>query len=191
MEQHPLGKAEWIKFYGLLLDKSEQANTIFSTIETAYLEAQKLASSALTTPTVLSGALYRDIWYMPGGQSWGATFLKDAHAQYIWGATPETGSLSLSLEAVLDKAHNADFWIAPSEYTSYQGMQQATSHYQQFKPFRERKIFSYAQTKGPSGGMLYFELGPARPDLVLKDLIYYLHPGLLTNYEPVFFKPLQ
>ncbi|MDA8686729.1 ABC transporter substrate-binding protein, partial [Robiginitalea sp.] len=54
-----------------------------------------------------------------------------------------------------------------------------------------KKVFTYATAKGPTGGYLYFELGPARPDWVLKDLIFYLHPGLLEDYEPIFFKPLR
>jgi len=191
MEQSPLGKAEWIKFFGYLLGREQEAEALFNEIETAYLRAREVASGAPESPAVLSGALYRDIWYLPGGQSWAATFLRDAHASYPWADTPESGSLSLSLEAVLERGGEAVFWVAPSQYTSYSEMLAANPHYEQFRAFRERRIFTYALSKGPKGGMLYFELGPGRPDWVLQDLIYYLHPGLLPDYEPVFFKPLE
>ena len=191
MEQNPLGKAEWIKFFGLLLGREAEAKILFSEIESAYTDAKNLAAKAKTMPTVLSGALYRDFWYTPGGNSWGAQFLKDAHAKYLWENTQESGSLTLSLEAVLQQAENADVWIAPSKFISYAEMKESNPHYLQFEAFKNKKVFTYATAKGPTGGYLYFELGPARPDWVLKDLIYYLHPGLLEDYEPIFFKPLR
>ena len=191
MEHNPLGKAEWIKFFGLLLGQEEKADALFSEIETAYLDAKNLSAKANKIPTVMSGALYRDIWYTPGGASWGAQLIRDAHAKYIWEDTSDTGSLSLSLEAVLQKAASADFWVSPSQFTSYRDMEESNPHYTQFDAFKNKKVITYATSLGPTGGYLYFELGPARPDLVLKDLIYYLHPGLLADYEPVFFKPVR
>ncbi|MBC2839457.1 ABC transporter substrate-binding protein [Robiginitalea sp. SC105] len=191
MEQNPLGKAEWVKFFGLLLNDLPRAEAYFAEVEAAYLEAREVARSATSQPSVLSGALYRDIWYLPGGDSWAAAFLEDANARYLWADTPGGGSLSLSLEAVLDKGVQADFWVSPSQYTSYSEMAAANPHYEQFRAFRERRIFGYAGTRGPARGLLYYELGPSRPDLILKDLVHYLHPGLLQDYEPVFFKPLK
>ncbi|MGB5402618.1 MAG: ABC transporter substrate-binding protein [Robiginitalea sp.] len=191
MEENPLGKAEWIVFFGLLFDKKNAAERAFSEIEKAYLEVRDLAAKAPGRPTVLSGSLYRDIWYLPGGSSWAAQFIKDAHAQYLWESTPESGSLSLSLESVLEKGSNADLWIAPSQFTSYGEMEQAEAHYSQFKAFREEQIYTYALSTGPGKGLLYYELGPSRPDLILKDLVYWFHPGLLKGYDPTFFKPLE
>lgn len=69
-------------------------------------------------------------------------------------------------------------------------MQDASEHYMRFEAFKSRKVFTTANTKGETGGTLYYELAPQRPDLVLKDLIHILHPGLLPNYTPYFFKPL-
>lgn len=190
METNPLGKAEWIKFFGLLLGALPEAVAYFREVEAAYVEARELAAGAPNRPTVLSGALYRDVWYLPGGESWAAAFLEDAHADYLWAETPGSGSLSLSLEAVLEKGGDAEFWVSPSQYTSYSEMASDNSHYGQFRAFRERHIIGYASRRGPGGGLLYFEVGPNRPDWVLKDLIHHLHPGLLPGYEPVFFKPL-
>lgn len=190
-EQNPLGKAEWLKFFGLLLGKNAVAAQAFNQVEAEYLRLRELAATAPEKPAVLSGALYRDVWYLPGGESWAARFLEDAHAAYLWRETSTTGSLSLSLEAVLQDASEADFWVSPSQYTSYSQMQQADPHYTRFKAFRDQKVLTYAASKGPGGGLIYFELGPSRPDLILKDLIHYLHPGLLPGHEPVFYKPLD
>lgn len=190
-EETPLGKAEWIKFFAPFFQKEKAADQIFNTIESSYLEAKSLAESAAVKPNVLSGALYKDVWYTPGGKSWAAQFLKDANANYIWEATPETGSLSLSWEAVLAAGQYSDFWIGPAQFTSYKSLEDGSLHYKQFDAYKNKKVFTFAKTEGATGGLLYYELAPHRPDIVLKDLIHILHPDLLPDYQPYFFKPLD
>lgn len=190
-EETPLGKAEWIKFFAPFFSLEEKADDVFRTTETNYLAAKVLAMKATNKPTVLSGALYKDVWYLPGGKSWAASFINDANADYLWSDTNATGSLSLSVESVLARAGNASFWVSPSQFISYNELDKASRHYRQFKAHKEKKIYTFANTKGDSGGLLFYELGPARPDLILKDLIYIFHPELLPEHQLFFFKPLQ
>ena len=190
-EETPLGKAEWIKFFAPFFSLEEKAEDIFKTTESNYLAAKDLAMKATNKPTVLSGALYKDVWYLPGGKSWAASFINDANADYLWSDTNATGSLSLSVESVLAKASNASFWVSPSQFISYNELNKASRHYSQFKAYKEKNIYTFANTKGDSGGLLFYELGPARPDLILKDLIYIFHPELLPGHQLFFFKPLQ
>lgn len=190
-ETHPLGKAEWIKFFGVLFGKEKEADSIFSRIEKEYNEAKILAATATNSPTVLSGAMFKDVWYLPQGDSWAAQFIKDANGTYIWKDSEGTGSLSLNLETVLEKAQNADYWIGPSQFSSYQQMIEAHMVYQEFKAFKDKNVFSFTTKKGPTGGIIYYELSPNRPDLVLKDIINILHPELLPDHELFFFAPLQ
>lgn len=190
-EQTPLGKAEWIKFFAPFFGLEKKADSLFKEIESSYEAAKALAQKAETKPTVLSGALYKDVWYLPGGKSWASQFLEDANADYLWAATEETGSLSLSIEAILTKGQKAEFWVSPSQFTSYEVMETAGRHYSQFDAFQNKKIYTFAKTKGDTGGLLYYELAPNRPDLVLKDLVHIFHPILLPDHEPFFFKPLD
>lgn len=190
-EESPLGKAEWIKFFAPFFQAETKADSIFKAIETDYMESKSLASKAVKKPTVLSGSIYRDIWYLPGGKSWASMFLEDANTDYLWKDTEETGSLSLSLEHVLEKGRSAEFWISPSQFTHYAQMEESNQHYSQFLAFKNKKIYTYANSKGATGGMYYFELGPNRPDLILRDLIHIFHPELLPDHKSVFFKPLE
>ncbi|MBZ9731051.1 ABC transporter substrate-binding protein [Salegentibacter sp. JZCK2] len=190
-EKTPLGKAEWIKFFGVFYDKLEEAESIFNEIESSYAEAKELAKSAKETPKVLSGAMYKDQWYLPYGNSWQAQFIKDANANYIYANTEGNGSMALSFENVLDKAQDAEFWISAGQYTSYTQLLKESQHYQQFEAVQDKNVYSVSLTKGETGGVLYFELGPQRPDLVLKDLVSIFHPDLLPGYENRFFKPLE
>lgn len=190
-EETPLGKAEWIKFFAPFFLKERTADSIFKEISNSYNTAKALAKKAKKQPTVLSGALYKDVWYLPAGKSWAAKFLADANANYPWAHTNQTGSLNLSIESVLAQGQNTDFWISPSQFTSYQEMQDASIHYLQFEAFKAKNIYTFAKTKGETGGLLYYELAPNRPDLVLRDLIHIFHPNLLPEHELFFFKPLN
>ena len=191
VEKSPLAKAEWIKFFGALYHKEHQAETIFNQIESDYKEAKAIAGKATTKPTVLCGAMYKDVWYLPNGTSPEAQFLNDANVNYLWSDTKEAGSIALSFETVFDKAKDAQFWLSPSYYTSYHALEKANTHYTQFDAFQNKNIFTFSNTTGKTGGVTYYELGTARPDLVLKDMIKICHPDLLPQYKTTFFKPLD
>lgn len=191
LEETPLGRAEWIKFFGLLFNKEQQADSIFNTIERDYLEAKALAAKAKTKPTLLSGIQFNQVWNVPAGDSFVASFLKDANVHYFWQDTPGKGSLSLSFEAVFEKARQADIWIDPGQFTTFSQMKNANEHYDQFKAFNTKEIYSYSLKKGPNGGILYYELAAVQPNVVLRDLIKVTHPELLPNYTPFFLKKLK
>lgn len=190
-EETPLGRAEWIKFFAPFFKQEKKADSIFKVIKNDYNNSKLLAIKATTKPTILSGALYKDIWYMAGGKSWMAKFFADAKTNYLWKDDTATGSLSLSIESVLNKGIHADFWLNPSSHTSYNNLIAANDHYKKFDAYKNKKIFSYANTTGATGGLLFYELGPNRPDLILKDFIHIFHPELLPSYSPFFFKPLK
>ena len=190
-EQSPLGKAEWIKFFGALYGLDAKANMLFSEIENEYKNTLTLVGKATHKPTVLSGAMLQDQWYVPQGESWASLFLKDAQANYLWSNSKGTGSLALPLENVLEKAQEADFWIAPGDFSSLKEMNDSNPHYKEFASFKNKKVYSYAINKGAKGGIRYFEWSPTRPDWVLKDLIKIFHPELLPQHQLFFFQKLQ
>ena len=190
-EQSPLGKAEWIKFFGALYGLDSKANAVFSEIEKEYNSTLALAKKAKSKPTVLSGAMYQEQWYVPQGESWASLFLKDAQSNYLWADTKGTGSLAVPFETILEKAQNADFWIAPGDFSSLKQMSDSNPHYDQFTSFKNKKVYSYSVNKGAKGGILYFEWSPTRPDWVLKDLIKIFHPELVPNHKLYFFKKLE
>jgi iron complex transport system substrate-binding protein len=53
------------------------------------------------------------------------------------------------------------------------------------------QVYSFTHKVGDTGGLLYFELAPNRPDIVLKDIIKILHPELLPNHNLYFFDQLK
>jgi len=190
-EEHPLGKAEWLKFFGALYNQTEKAAELFEEVEKAYLEAKELAQTAEDVPTVISGSMFKDQWYVPYGNSWSAIFIEDANADYIYKDTKGSGSISLAFETVLNDAQDADFWISPGQFKTFRQLNESSVHYNQFKAVQNGNVFTYSNTMGETGGVLYYELAPNRPDLVLKDLISIFHPELLPDYKTTFFKSLE
>jgi iron complex transport system substrate-binding protein len=190
-EQNPLGKAEWIKLFGALYGKEAQAKELFDNIVADYKSVLGLIENESDLPTVMSGVMYQDVWYLPQGESWMAVYLKDAKADYLWKDTKGTGSLALSFEAVFDKAREAEYWISPGHYETLKDLKGSNAHYAEFESFKTRKVYSFAPVKGETGGTLFYELGPMRPDWVLKDLVSIFHPELLPDYKPHFFQQLK
>jgi iron complex transport system substrate-binding protein len=193
VEQNPLGRAEWIKFTGVLLGNYPEALAQFEQIKKDYLEAEVLASSLPETdkPKVLSGVMYQDIWYAPGGESWAAQLLEKAGGSYAFGKEGAAGSLQLNYEVVLDQATDAPIWIGAADFASLEEMGKIEPRYQAFAAWKTGEVFTYTAKKGETGGLEYFELGYLRPDLILKDLIKILHPELLPGYEPYFYQKLK
>jgi iron complex transport system substrate-binding protein len=190
-EENPLGKAEWIKFFGALYGKQKQATALFTKIEKDFLKTIGIAKMAKSTPTILAGDMFEDHWYLPKGSSWGSLLLKQANGNYIWKETSGTGSLSLSFETVFEKAKSANVWITSGQFSSLNEMTNSNPHYAEFDAFKNKNVYSFSGMKGKTGGILYYELAPNRPDIVLKDLVKILHPELLIGYKPFFFEKLK
>jgi cobalamin transport system substrate-binding protein len=187
MELDPLGRAEWVKLAGLLFNKQEEADSVFSFIEEAYLTTKNKVSNVTHQPTAMSGSMYSDIWYLPGGNNYGAKLLTDAGFDYIWKEDSTTGFLTLSYEVVLDRADKADYWIGASNFKSLKEMKEANERYGFFRPFETKKVYSYNKRIGAKGGSEFLELGYLRPDLILKDLVKIGHPELMSNHELYFY----
>lgn len=190
-EETALGKAEWIKFFGALYGKQKQAEETFNKIEKDYLKTLEIAKLTKTAPTVLVGDMFEDRWYLPKGTSWGSQLIKQANGNYLWQETSGTGSLSLSFETVFEKAKAADIWITSGQFSSLKEMTDMNPHYAKFDAFGNKNVYTFSRKKGKTGGTLYYELAPNRPDLVLKDLVKILHPELLNGYQPFFFEKLK
>lgn len=191
LEKHPLGRAEWIKFMAVFFQKEKVADSVFRMIENNYLETKKLTASVKDMPTVLSGIVYGDAWFLPGGQNYAAKLFKDAGCRYLWEENPSNGYLELSFESVYEKAHHADFWIGTGTFKSLNEIKAADYRYTRFKPYQQKQIYNYDARQGAKGGNEFLELGYLRPDLILMDLVKISHPQLLPDQTLFFHRRLE
>lgn len=188
METSALGRAEWMRFYGLLLGKTAEADTLFQKIATSYNELKTLAQSATEHPTVMSELKSSSTWYTPGGKSTVARLYADAGANYFFKDDNRSGSIPLSFEVMYERAQYADYWIIKYNQTSnktYTEMKQDFAPYTGFKAYKERKIYGCNTNYIP-----FYEESPFQPDIYLKELIKIFHPALLPTYESKYFSNL-
>jgi iron complex transport system substrate-binding protein len=191
MENHPLGRAEWIKFVGAFFEKDEMADSIFNSIEKEYRRLVKLCSEQEIKPTVLDGSSYKGVWYAAGGQSYSAKMYADAGAEYYWCSDSNKGSIPVSFEIIIDKQADADYWFGPST-GKREELLNIDSRYTKLKSFRNGNVFFFGKRVNPNGGLDYFESGVTRPDKVLKDLIWVFHPELLdSDFHPFYLEKMK
>ncbi|MEQ8532276.1 MAG: ABC transporter substrate-binding protein [Imperialibacter sp.] len=190
LETTPLGRAEWIKFTAAFFDKLDEADSIFSVIEKNYLELKAEAQKAEAKPTVLTGVVYGETWFLPGGKNYGAAFFEDAGGSYLWKETDENGWLELSFESVFEKGLKADYWIGVASFTTLQEMKAQESRYGLFSAWKNGAVYNYDNQLNKKGGNNYLEEGYSRPDIVLADLIHIMHPGLLPDHKLYFYRKL-
>ncbi|MXV37229.1 ABC transporter substrate-binding protein [Flavobacteriaceae bacterium Ap0902] len=191
LDQTPLGRTEYLKFYGLLTGKYEQANELFNQIEKDYTTLKEKVNSVEHKPTILANVMRGDIWYLPGGKSFSAQFFADAGGDYLWKEDTTEGSINLDFEQVYDKAKDAEFWLNASDYKTISQLNDAHKNHRWFQAYKEGNVYSFAKRTNENGANDFFETGTVRPDLVLKDLISILHPEVLPDHELYFYQKLE
>lgn len=189
METSPLGRAEWMKFYGLLFKSEERSDSLFSSIEKEYLALKAEAAKLPQGLSILTERKMGSVWYVPGGKSTMGILLKDANAKYIFADDTHSGSLAYGPERILSKGTQIDVWafkyfggkaLSKSDLlTEYEG-------YKALKTFNQNSIYQVDTSTQP-----YFELTSFHPEILLREFIILAHPkatqfGKLRFYQHLF-----
>ena len=189
METSALGRAEWMKFYGMLLGCEHEADSLFAEVEKDYLSLSQQVKHIEQRPTLLCDLKQGSAWYVPGGDSYIGKLFADAGAQYLFADQLKNGSVALSFESVLTRAHDADIWLIKygrnASYT-YQSLIDDYPLNKQFSAWKNRRIYGCNTLK-----CLFFEEVPFHPNRLLRDLIKIFHPEVLPDYTPVYYHPLS
>lgn len=191
LETHPLGKAEWIRFFSLFYNKEEQAARFFRHIDSAYLALSALASEVQVKPAVLTGLPWKDTWYMAGGKSFAAKLITDAGGSYLWKENKSTQAVPMDLESVYLRAIQADIWINPGAAGSLDDILLQDSRLGELGVLKEGRVFNNNARVSAGSGNDYWESGTVRPDLILADLIRVFHPDLLADHQFVYYRQLK
>ncbi len=190
MEPTPLGCAEWIKFVAAFFDKEAEAGRIFDKIADRYEEQAAKVRDVANRPTVFCAFPFRGVMYVPGGRSYVAKLIEAAGADYLWADDTTSVASPLSVEQVIERAKNADYWLDPGDSRSLTQLAGVDERFSVFKAFRTAHVYNNDAKVGPGGGNDFWETGEARPDLVLKDLISIFHPELLPSYRRIWYRRL-
>ena len=191
-ESSPLGRAEWLKLYGLFTGTRTTADSLFRRTEQNYLKAKRRVDSVSRRPSLLVEKKYGQVWYIPSENSYAANLYRDAGANYTCqahGSNPEK-SIPLSFEQVWTRYADADIWLfkyfdSERPLLSLSDLQKENETYAKFKPFKTQQIYACNSAFAP-----YYEQATFRPDLILYDLIAIFHPEILPDYQLQFFHKL-
>ena len=174
MESTPLGRAEWLRFYGMLFGCEQKADSLFDAIDKNYNTLKALVKN--NSQKVLLDKITGSVWYVPGGKSTIGQMIQDAGGNNPWNADKHSGSVSLPFESVLEKAGDADVWLfrySSDHDITYDELRSEHHGYNQFKAFREHQVYGCNVEQST-----FYEETPFRPDWLLNDFIRILHPEL-------------
>src|SRR5690554_1218264 len=174
-ETHPLGRAEWIKVFGVLFQKEQEANSIYDEIKKQYFDIQEKLNQEEKGASAFSGTYYGDVFNVPAGDSYMAQLFKDANINYIYSETSGTGSLMLSLERLITDNKDTEVWLNPSASTKTELLNQSEK-FKLMKAVKTGKIYSYTQKTN-----CFWENSPIEPHKVLEDLGKIFHPLLFED----------
>ncbi|MPQ47963.1 ABC transporter substrate-binding protein [Marinifilum sp. N1E240] len=191
MESSPLARAEWAKFIAAFFNKEAEAEKHFNEIDSRYNQLKSLVKTVANEPSILSGYNFKGVWYMPGGQSYLAQFLRDGKADYCWFSDSSSGSIPLSFEVVFDKQSEADIWFGPGQCRTIEDLNGLDERYSLFKSYKTKEVYCYTKRMKESGANDWYESGVMQPDVVFKDVIKILHPEILPDYELHFYQKLK
>lgn len=190
MESSPLGRAEWVRFYGMLFGCDEVSEQMFADTEQEYLRLKSIACSSGTRPAVLIDQRYGQVWNVPGGSSTMGQLIEDAGGSNPFDTYPQRGSVALSPEKVLGIAHDADIWFIRYNQDKDKDLAELAKDApvnSRFRAYRDGNVFA-CNTRYVD----YYEETPFHPDRVLRDMIIFMHPGLLgENADPVYYHKMK
>lgn len=189
METSPLGRAEWMKFYGLLFKSEERSDSLFSSIEKEYLALKAEAAKLPQGLSILTERKMGSVWYVPGGKSTMGILLKDANAKYIFADDTHSGSLAYGPERILSKGTQIDVWAFKyfgGKALSKNDLLAEYEGYKVLKAFNSNSIYQVDTSTQP-----YFELTSFHPEILLREFIILAHPkatqfGKLRFYQHLF-----
>ncbi len=189
MENHPLGRVEWIRFYGMLVGAEHAADSIFRATCDEYNRLKQLTANVKNRPTLVTERRYGGQWFVPGGRSYNGVMYSDAGADYIFKDIAEGGSIPLAFESVLDRGIHADIWLMKYYNTkdmSYDDLEAEYAPYANFDAFKNRNIYACNSFHVP-----YYEDIPMHPHRILRDYISIFHPDLLPDHTPRYYFKME
>ena len=202
MESSPLGRAEWMKFYGMLFGRAKnisttaagkaseaaagkaseatlpascelRADSLFAQIEKEYLKLKAEAGKLPKGLSILTERKTGNVWYVPGGQSTIGILLKDANARYIFSDDKHSGSLPMSPEQILAKGSQVDVWAF--KYFGGAPLSQVQL-LQEYDGYKALAAFNRGNIYQVDTSMVpYFELTSFHPELLLREFIILAH----------------
>lgn len=189
MEPTALGRAEWMKFYGLLVGKEKEANAMFDALVARYDSLKALTVHVTKRPRIISETLYGNVWYQPGVNSPIGQVYADAGAMTAFPKYVQTGSVPLSAEQVYAEAYDAEVWLVRYDGKNPKTLTQLGAEadiYSRFEAFRQHNVWGCNVSASH-----FYERSPFHPDRLLSDVIQICHPEISLPRPMYYYEVLK
>jgi iron complex transport system substrate-binding protein len=170
LETHPLARAEYVRLFGALTGRVDEADSLFAVVRRRY-EALACSVGPKAHVNVLLNIPYGDVWYVPGKSGYMSRMINDAGGDVL-GAKEGSASSVISLEHAYRLSKKADIWLNPGHCRTREGLSRIHQLFPSFGPLADgHPIYNNIARVNPEGGNDFWESGAVRPDLILEDLI--------------------
>ena len=189
METSPLGRAEWVRFYGMLFGKQDVADKMFAETESNYLKLKQIANGLAIKPKVIIDQRYGQVWNVPGGVSTMGRLIEDAGGINPFASYEQSGSVPLAPEKVLAEAHDADIWFVRYNQEKDKSLRELGNDApvnSQFKAFKDGRVYG-CNTRYVN----FYEETPFHPDRILEDMVHIMHPELSSSAPVRYYSLMQ
>jgi len=191
-ESDPLGRAEWIKFIAAFYGKEAEASAYFDRVAADYEKLRSRIAPISFAPNVLVNGPFQGTWSVSGGGSYMARLIADAGGLYLWSEDKSTGGLTLSVEAVYERALKAMIWLNPGAgISSVKDIKALDPRFASLPAVKNMAVWNNTLKLNDQGGNEYYEGAVIRPDLVLADLVMIMHPGILKDVPFSYFRRIS
>lgn len=191
VEQHPLGKAEWVLAIGEITGRSAIAKAVLDSVVARYEGLQQAVADIAPRPKVMFNNPYGTAWYMPGASSYAVKLVKDAGGDYVYERNEGTSSASIDVEEAYMLASQSDKWLNISGMPILAAFREAYPRFAVLPVVRSGAIYGNDAITSRGGGNDFYESAVMHPDLVLKDLIIILHPELSDDSVLTYYRRIQ
>lgn len=197
LESTPLGKLEYLKFFGILTGTLKQADSLTKERADEYLRtrnncAEMLKKKRLKRAKVLMNMPFKGVWYVPGENNYTSALVKDAGGEILGAVPGAKTSGQLSFEKVYALAAQADVWLNPNNLSKLSSLAADNIMYNNIPAFKRGDVYNNIKRITTGGGSDFWETGSVEPQIILKDLIEILHPQLVEKgREMKYFIKLQ
>jgi iron complex transport system substrate-binding protein len=185
-ETNSLARAEWLIYTASFFNREDDARKIFKSIIEKYESVKKsIAKKNNIRKKVLVGSIQNGSWVTCGGKSDLATLISDAGGDLLL-ASNDHQTQSRSLEDLYALPINVNVWLTQNYWKDLR----ATKQDLRYSKIQTKNIFNMHAKINAAGANDYWEMGMARPDLMLEDIASMLHPEYFSKHQLIWYKKL-
>ena len=184
LEDNPLGRLEWIKFFAAFYNREREAERFFAKAVSRITTLSGKLKAVGNRPDILWGFIAgQGRIYVPGGDSYVAKMITMAGGAYVFKNIKKAGGAPITLEEFYDRGRDANIYISSGmlpQYgiTSIKKLVAVHPILADFRSVKRGNVWCFQPW--------YWE-SIDKTDGIIADLAAIFHPALFPGHKPRYF----